>query len=393
MNGRVYDPELGRFLSPDPFIQDPLDPQNFNRYSYVGNNPLSFVDPSGFLRGLARSLGRRISRAFSSIARAIRSVVRVIRPFIAVIAGIVIAAKLPFKAPAIKGFISGVISSGGDLRQGLISGLTAGAFSLTAVGNTLSEIGAVGKTVAHGTVGGLASVASGGNFRSGFIAGAAAKGATEVGGAAGIPFIDNPEGSLQLARNATLAAVVGGTGSVLGGGKFQNGAVTGAFSRLFNDLAHNKALKKQLDCKGLCHGNDVSGRPLSSPDADRALANATLSAVGAGIAGAGCVSSGTTCGFAIVLTADTLRQFNIAVTGTDPIQSFATDRGSSNPEGVAMAVDVSIGVLSISKVIQGIAARSVQTFSAGTAATTAIDIPSTANTLRGLSSAVEESSL
>ena len=85
------------------------------------------------------------------------------------------------------------------------------------MGNTLSEIGAVSKTVAHGTVGGLASVASGGNFRSGFIAGAGAKGATEVGGATGIPFINNPEGSLQLARNATLAAVVGGTGSVLGG--------------------------------------------------------------------------------------------------------------------------------------------------------------------------------
>jgi RHS repeat-associated protein len=53
MNGRVYDPNLGRFLSPDPFVASLLDPQGLNRYSYVGNNPLSAIDPSGFaLEGL-----------------------------------------------------------------------------------------------------------------------------------------------------------------------------------------------------------------------------------------------------------------------------------------------------------------------------------------------------
>ena len=44
---RIYDPYLGRFLSADPVLQDPLNMQSFNRYSYVWNNPLSFVDPSG----------------------------------------------------------------------------------------------------------------------------------------------------------------------------------------------------------------------------------------------------------------------------------------------------------------------------------------------------------
>ena len=47
MNGRMYDPQLGRFLSPDPFIQSPTDPQNFNRYSYCLNNPLKYTDPDG----------------------------------------------------------------------------------------------------------------------------------------------------------------------------------------------------------------------------------------------------------------------------------------------------------------------------------------------------------
>lgn len=48
MNGRVYDPELGRFLSADPFVQAPYNSQSYNRYSYVFNNPLSFTDPSGY---------------------------------------------------------------------------------------------------------------------------------------------------------------------------------------------------------------------------------------------------------------------------------------------------------------------------------------------------------
>ena len=46
MNGRVYDPQIGRFLSADPTVPDPLDSQSFARYAYVENNPLSAIDPS-----------------------------------------------------------------------------------------------------------------------------------------------------------------------------------------------------------------------------------------------------------------------------------------------------------------------------------------------------------
>ncbi len=48
MNGRVYDPRLGRFVSPDPIVQFPTFSQSYNRYSYVLNSPLSYTDPSGF---------------------------------------------------------------------------------------------------------------------------------------------------------------------------------------------------------------------------------------------------------------------------------------------------------------------------------------------------------
>jgi len=48
MNGRVYDPATAQFFSPDPFIQEAGNWQNYNRYSYVFNNPLIFTDPSGY---------------------------------------------------------------------------------------------------------------------------------------------------------------------------------------------------------------------------------------------------------------------------------------------------------------------------------------------------------
>lgn len=47
MNARLYEPILGRFLSPDPFVQMPDYSQNFNRYAYCLNNPLKYTDASG----------------------------------------------------------------------------------------------------------------------------------------------------------------------------------------------------------------------------------------------------------------------------------------------------------------------------------------------------------
>jgi uncharacterized protein (TIGR02594 family) len=47
MNGRLYDPVLARFLSPDPYLQAPDNLLNHNRYSYALNNPMRYTDPSG----------------------------------------------------------------------------------------------------------------------------------------------------------------------------------------------------------------------------------------------------------------------------------------------------------------------------------------------------------
>jgi RHS repeat-associated protein len=48
MKGRLFDPGVGRFLTPDPIVAAAGDTQAWNRYSYVGNSPLNAVDPSGF---------------------------------------------------------------------------------------------------------------------------------------------------------------------------------------------------------------------------------------------------------------------------------------------------------------------------------------------------------
>ena len=68
MNGRVYDADIGRFISADPFIQDRTNLQALNRYSYVQNNPLSYTDPSGYF----------LKKAFKKLKKAVKSVAKAV---------------------------------------------------------------------------------------------------------------------------------------------------------------------------------------------------------------------------------------------------------------------------------------------------------------------------
>jgi len=81
-NARLYDPIMGRFISPDHIMQDFYNPQNLNRYAYCINNPLIYVDPTGhlfgidfggFFRGLGSSIGRGISSAWGSVKGGVSS--------------------------------------------------------------------------------------------------------------------------------------------------------------------------------------------------------------------------------------------------------------------------------------------------------------------------------
>ena len=69
MNGRIYDPKLGRFLQADPVIQFPHYSQSYNRYSYVLNNPLAYTDPSGYFIGkLFKKVFRGLNKVFGDFA-------------------------------------------------------------------------------------------------------------------------------------------------------------------------------------------------------------------------------------------------------------------------------------------------------------------------------------
>ena len=75
MNARLYDPALGRFLSPDPVVQAPESSQNYNRYSYCLNNPLVHVDKDGnFILSsilVGALIGAAVSAASYSVAAAV----------------------------------------------------------------------------------------------------------------------------------------------------------------------------------------------------------------------------------------------------------------------------------------------------------------------------------
>ena len=67
MNARLYDPILGRFLSPDPYVQAPFWSQNFNRYSYAANNPLLYVDENGEWFWIPVAIGAAIGAVSGAI--------------------------------------------------------------------------------------------------------------------------------------------------------------------------------------------------------------------------------------------------------------------------------------------------------------------------------------
>ena len=69
MNGRVYDPVIGRFLSPDPFVQAPGYSQSYNRYSYVWNNPLGMTDPTGYFGSAGGAADARSSTPGGTFGR------------------------------------------------------------------------------------------------------------------------------------------------------------------------------------------------------------------------------------------------------------------------------------------------------------------------------------
>lgn len=119
INGRLYDPIICRFLSPDPFIPDNLNSQAYNRYSYVVNNPLKFKDPSGrFLGAIFRAIGRIVSNVFNAISTPLG--------LLAVAATIVTGGIVAAAAPAL---LAGMGIAATTTTSAVLTGALAGAAS------------------------------------------------------------------------------------------------------------------------------------------------------------------------------------------------------------------------------------------------------------------------
>jgi RHS repeat-associated protein len=250
MNGRIYDPLIGRFMSADPILQAPSMLQSHNRYAYVMNNPLNLTDPSGFswwtrfrdkvlkpvvIGYIGFLTGGLASSAY--LGSVLGGSSFVIGGSVGLTAGII--------GGAAGGFAVGALSTG-TLKGGFEGALTGGLFG--GVGASFSA-GSAASYAGHAAAGCISSAAGGGSCGTG--AASALFGKFTSNQIAGIGGQDLRG---DIARGIATS-VAGGLGSIIAGGKFENGAKTAAFGYLFNEVASRGIT---LDQRGYQSGNFVS---------------------------------------------------------------------------------------------------------------------------------------
>jgi len=181
MNGRVYDPTLGRFLSADPQIQAPFNLQSYNRYSYVLNNPLVFTDPSGY-SWFSKLMNSTVGKILTVVAVITISVLTygAATPYFTSLTGSAFAGGVLGGAVSglASGFVGGFMGSGGNLdvafkgalyggiAGGIAGGITVGANSILSQANATVKV--FKDSLAAGLGGGLGARVYGGDFGRGF---------------------------------------------------------------------------------------------------------------------------------------------------------------------------------------------------------------------------------
>ncbi|WP_217509834.1 RHS repeat-associated core domain-containing protein [Herbaspirillum sp. C9C3] len=225
MNGRVYDPALGRFMSADPYIQAPDNIQSYNRYAYVLNQPLVLTDPSGYLFG---GLFRVpfIDNAWNNH----------IKPVAAQIATVVAVAACTYYTGYATACAGGITTASAKaqgaswndaLKSGAIAGATAFAFQQVA---KIPGSDSFGRYAGHMAVGCANGTLTGGGCARGAAAAFVGK------------WITNQTEGWNDVYRGVAASVAGGTVSVIGGGRFENGAMTAAFGYMFNQWLSSRQI-------------------------------------------------------------------------------------------------------------------------------------------------------
>lgn len=256
MNARVYNPVLGRFLTPDPYVQFPDNLQSMNRYAYVLNNPLSFTDPSGyFLGGLFKFLKKNVA---TIAAVTIAVVTQQYYALPAIVSGAAAGFGAAFTSTIVNGGSVDMAFKAG-VQGGIWGGISAGvAYGIgSAFGTeTLGDINKfdVPKAFLHGVTQGEISELQGGDFRSGFFGG--------LGGELSNNFFKG---------NILMTSIAGGTISSLSGGSFANGAITATFVATYNDAMHsNTTIKKWQNFFSAFWNYTIGGGDIILNDAEMA---------------------------------------------------------------------------------------------------------------------------
>ena len=316
MNGRIYDPVIARFLSPDPFIQSATDLQGYNRYAYVTNNPLTYTDPSGYgifdpFKKVVRDIGRGakdIGRGVGDVingresvggffnglgnnplgrlipgaglvgayqdaklvgkvldSKYMPSVIRdnwrpVVTTAAAAVAGAVVTvysgnAQAGAAASGFTGSFLGSTWSGGSYTDAMKAGakgavigaatsfLSSGLNSAIGDGNALWQFGA--RVVGNAAIQGSLAEVQGGDWQDGAKMGALSVATSNLGsGISGNDFS-------SVALRVGVAATLGGTISVVGGGKYANGAMSSGFGELSGSWQQRQMVKQEQARSGL----------------------------------------------------------------------------------------------------------------------------------------------
>ncbi len=180
MNGRMYDPVLGRMLAPDPYVADNTYSQDFNRYTYARNNPLKYTDPDG--------------------------------EWIHIVIGAVIGGAINLGTKAYQG----KINSWGDGFAAFGIGAVSGAIGAATGGAAFAAAGG-----AAGGVGGFLAGAAGGAFGSAF-----ASPFLAIGNSLYFkdPMMTGSQYLLGIVGGALLGGAVNGTVAAFNGRSFWNGS-------------------------------------------------------------------------------------------------------------------------------------------------------------------------
>ncbi len=209
LGARVYDPGYGRWLSPDPAGA------SASPYVYAGDDPETLVDPTGAL-------------SFSFVSDLMVAITMAVMSYEAGAGATSVLESVEYEAAL--GFTEGFAGSGGNLRDGAmgaVDGAAMGYLGWLDYGPGAS--GVIEKGLLEGSVGGLATKATGGSFVGGFLGaftGAVMESQLTYGSFG------------QDVLDVAIASAVGGGLSKLAGASFANGAWSAAFQQMFNAIAH-----------------------------------------------------------------------------------------------------------------------------------------------------------